>query len=355
MAAIIERQGRDGKPTFQVKVRLLGHEPLSATFRRKSDAREWAASTEAAIREGRYFPTRATRNRTVADLIDRYRQSSHKGKRSWKDADRALTWWRSRIGLLTASGLTPAKLSECRDELLRKSKDRKGSTLQPATVRRYFAVLSHLFSVAYREWQWVDRNPTRQVTMPRLPPGRARFLDDAERKRLLNACKESKSPMLYPMVLLALSTGMRRGEILNLEWKDVDLKKGWLVLHQTKNDERRGLPLTGAALQAMKEHARVRRLDTPLVFPGETGKPVNLEKHWQAALTAAKIKDFRFHDLRHSAASELAMGGASPGEIAAVLGHKTLQMVKRYAHLSDAHTADVVRRMNERVFGGNTQ
>ncbi len=139
---------------------------------------------------------------------------------------------------------------------------------------------------------------------------------------------------------------------MNLTWNDVDLRRGLVVVHQTKNNERRSLPLAGHALEVLKKMSKVRRINTSLLFPGrEPRKPVDLRTPWEAALKKAEIEDFRFHDLRHSAASYLAMNGASLAEIAEVLGHKTLQMVKRYAHLSEQHTAGVVARMNEKIFG----
>ena len=152
---------------------------------------------------------------------------------------------------------------------------------------------------------------------------------------------------------LALSTGARQGELLGLRWADVDLGRGQAVLHHTKNQERRALPLTGVALGLLKDQARVRRIDTDFVFAGRAGRPVFPRKAWVEALRAAQIEDFRFHDLRHSAASELAMTGATLAEIAEVLGHKTLAMVKRYSHLTEQHTSKVVARMNERIFGAD--
>jgi integrase len=145
----------------------------------------------------------------------------------------------------------------------------------------------------------------------------------------------------------------------------VDLARGAIRLEHTKNRERRALPLAGPALELMKARraAHAKAGAEALVFPAapppprpgsrapKGPKPVDLRYAWRRALAAAGVSDFRFHDLRHSAASYLAMNGASLAEIAAVLGHKTLAMVKRYAHLSDPHTADVVTRMNRAVFG----
>jgi len=153
-------------------------------------------------------------------------------------------------------------------------------------------------------------------------------------------------------VLLALSTGMRRGEILSLTWDDLDPERRTIILQDTKNKERRAVPLVGVAYRLLRDLRKSRSNESDLLFPGsDPERPVDIRKPWETALKRAEIKDFRFHDLRHSAASYLAMSGASLPEIAGVLGHKTYQMVKRYAHLSDQHTVAVVERMNEKIFG----
>ena len=121
----------------------------------------------------------------------------------------------------------------------------------------------------------------------------------------------------------------------------------WLTLGQKLSEENCG-PLAGPALDLLRELSRVRRIDTDLVFAGPDGRAIFPRKPWERALTAAQIDDFRFHDLRHTAASYLAMSGATLAEIAEVLGHKTLEMVKRYSHLTDQHTSKVVARMNEK-------
>ncbi len=141
-------------------------------------------------------------------------------------------------------------------------------------------------------------------------------------------------------------------EILNLIWSDIDFERQVIILHETKNGERRVLPVQGFALSLMKAHAKVRNLHCDYVFPSKKKcQPIDIRTSWENALAKSKIEDFRFHDLRHSAASYLAMNGASLAEIAEVLGHKTLQMVKRYAHLSEAHTSTVIASMNKKIFG----
>ena len=193
----------------------------------------------------------------------------------------------------------------------------------------------------------------KRVSKPREPRGRVRFLSDEERIALLKACHESSNAYIYPVVVIALSTGMRQGEIMNLRWEHVDLFKGRIILHQTKNGERRAIPLKGLALQLIHDLANCKSMDMGLLFPSKENlnKPIDLRFPWEQALKKAGVKNFHFHDCRHSCASYLLMNGATLAEISEVLGHKTLSMVKRYSHLSEMHSAEVIERMNNSVFG----
>ena len=368
MATITKRTDSTGATSYRVEIRLKGAGRQSETFKRLTDARKWAQATETAIREGRHFGTVEAKRRTVADLIDRYTRDVLPGKKAKTQAPQGqqLAWWRARIGEKTLADCTPALIAECRDALAGTVSKRRKTALSPATVNRHLAALSHAFTVAVKEWGWVEANPLAKVSKPKEPRGRVRFLSDDERERLLQACRASASPDLYPAVILALSTGARQQEILGLHWPQVDLARRVATLHETKNGELRVLPLAGPALELLRERAKVRRLDTDLVFPGRArrpgpdGKPkppapVDLRTPFETALNRAAIEDFRWHDLRHTAASYLAMNGASLAEIAEVLGHKTLSMVKRYAHLSEAHTASVVERMNARFLAGGAK
>jgi integrase len=261
-----------------------------------------------------------------------------------------LNWWKEKLGAYSLANITPTVLAEYRDKLADGITSRKASRSN-ATVNRYLAALSHLFTVAVKEWGWLDENPLAKVTKLKEPRGRVRFLSEQERKALMKACKESTNPYMYLVLVLCLSTGARKMEILNLRWGDIDFSRGVFTLHETKNGERRVLPIVGLALDLLKEHASKRATNTELVFPGTNpNKPMDLRTPWETVIKKAELNDFRFHDLRHSAASYLAMNGASLAEIAEILGHKTLQMVKRYSHLSEAHTAKVVTKMNEQIF-----
>jgi integrase len=346
MATIVSVRGKEGV-RYRVQVRLKGSRTESAYFKRKTDAKKWAGQIEAAIREGRYFPSREAAKHTVADLIDRYLQEvSSRKPRSMESREQHLRWWRERLGHLRLRDVTPAAIVEQRDALLH-GITRRGIERGPGTVNRYLGSLSHAFTIAVREWEWCDQNPCRRVARAQEPRGRVRFLSSEERERLLQASRESPNRLLYPLVLLAVSTGARRGELLGLRWNAVDFEHRVIRLEHTKNGDRRALPIVGPALDALRELGQVRRIDSDLVFPSRRGaEPAGIQKAWNKAVEQAKLKDFRFHDLRHTAASYLAMSGATPAEIAEVLGHRTLAMVRRYAHLSAEHVVGVVERMN---------
>jgi len=352
MASIEKRTSQDGEISYRVKVRLKGFPTQSATFERLTDARKWEQQTESAMREGRHFKTTIAKRHTLAGLIERYlKQLETQNPKRHDDVKQKLEWWKEQLGYCSLADLNKALIAEKRD-LLASTTGPKKKKRAPGTVNRYYTALSHALSVAVNEWEWLEHHPMRKLSKLKEPRGRIRFLSDGERNKLLDKCKKSRHPYLYTIVVLALSTGARRGEIMNLQWPDVDFNRRVITLHQTKNDERRILPLEGHAFDLMKKHGKVRKINSEFVFPSDDPKkPSGIQFFWNKAVKDAGINNFRFHDLRHSAASYLAMNGASLAEIAEVLGHKTLSMVKRYAHLSEAHTAKVVQRMNEKVFG----
>ena len=351
MASIDTRTSPSGKVTYRARTRLKGFPQQVATFTDITDAKKWAQATEVAQLEGRHFVVNEAKRHTLAELIDRYdRDVLPQKPKNARAQRRQLAWWKQQLRYCVLADVTPAKIAEARDHLLRTPMP-NGRQRAPATAVRYLAVLSHAFSVAMKEWGWVNDNPLRKVSKPKEPPGRVRFLDDDERAALLAACKASKSPLLYPIVVLALATVMRKGEVLGLRWEQVDFARERITLHETKNGERRGVPLVKLALVLLQGLAKKHRADTPLVFTSPTvARPLDITKAFSTALATARVANFRFHALRHSAASYLVMNGASLAEVGEVLGHKSVQMTKRYAHMADSHLRDIVAAMNEKVF-----
>ena len=269
MATIQEIKGKSGKITYRAQVRKKGFPPQSENFDRKTDARKWAVSIEAAMEERRFRNVAQAKKRTVAELIDRYIENVlPKKPKSASIQKSQLLWWKQQLGMLTLADLTPDLFVDCRDKLAKKEVP-SGALMSPATVNRYLAVMSHALNIAVKEYRWLPDSPMRDVSKLPEPKGRVRFLSDDERKRLLDACRDYDNPHLYVIVILAISTGMRKGEIMNLTWDDVDLEKKVIILQDTKNKERRAVPLVGRALELITELRSKRSNETDLLFPGK--------------------------------------------------------------------------------------
>jgi integrase len=350
---IEQRNTRAGATRYRAKVRLKGARPVSMTFARKTDARKWAEATAAAIREGRYTKTAEAKRRTLADAIERYIDTVLPRKpKSAPFQKRQLEWWRKELGHLFLADVTPANVVAARDRLMATTDDR-GRRRGGATSNRYLAVLSHLLTVAANEWEWLDDSPLRKIRRLRETKGRKRFLSQAELNTLFSACRGSSCRALYPIVVLAVATGMRRGEILGLRRDQVDLVRQTITLSDTKNGESRELPLDGHARNVIEQWCEAITSPHALLFPSKTGTtPVELRKPWYAALEQAGLLDVCFHDLRRTAATNLHATGASTLEIGKVLGHKTEAMVRRYTQHVDSSLRGRVRAMNDAIFSG---
>jgi integrase len=363
MAAIRERKDQNGKVSYQAQVRIQGYPPQSKTFLRKTDAKQWAIQTETEIRTGMTIRKSTASKHTVREMLERYRDNVLIDKANGgKDHKTHIAWWIDELGHYALSEVTTDLVTRSMDKL-KKSKTRLGKSPAPATVLRYLMALSHAFNVARKQWNWCESSPVENVQRPKVKNERTRYLTDTEREALLHACKNSQNSDLYLVVLLAISTGMRKGEIMSMRWQDIhtapDQSFTRVHLTKTKNDKARSVLLTSPALELLEER-RTKLLDslqaktaTGLIFPSSVNEdqPVDLRKPWGSALQAAGIEEFRFHDLRHTTASYLAMNGASLLSISKVLGHQTTKMTERYSHLATSHIDEVVRSMNEKKFG----
>jgi len=235
---------------------------------------------------------------------------------------------------------TTRLIEELQTRLL--SKGRK-----PATANRYLATIKHMFTKAV-EWDMVEEEAAKRVNrVKHLPENnrRLRYLSEEEAEALTQAC----SPHLKPIVITALNTGMRKGEILSLEWeKHVDLRHGFITLDITKNGERREIPINQTLRRTLQ--GIVRRLDSPHVFVDKEGQRyLDIKRSFHSALKKAGIKDFTFHDLRHTFASQLVMKGVDIATIKELLGHKTLTMTLRYAHLAPSHKVNAVELLDGNI------
>lgn len=182
MGSYKERKDENGKVvSYNAQVRIKGHPPQYASFKRKTDMERWIQNTESAIREGRHFKTTEAKKHTLGELIDRYiRDILPTKKKSVEKQTMQLNWWKKQIGCYLLSEITPSIIAEQRDNLLRETTNRN-KPRNPSTVVRYMAALSHAFSIAYKEWGWIEASPISKVSKPKEDRGRVRFLDDDER------------------------------------------------------------------------------------------------------------------------------------------------------------------------------
>jgi integrase len=325
---------KSGEVRYRTILTQSGKDIKSKTFRRKQDATTWGIR---AVNESQHFEAKGIKPCTIpfSRLADEYMQWW-----SGKDHDRArlVTWWGQRLGEVLLSDITPELIRE-----LLKSKN----TLAPATYNKHLAVLSSVLDFATRKQeddsvieQYIDINPCKKVRSLSVSNKIVRYLSDAEKSRLIRSA-QALGGKFYLKVLMALTTGMRKGELDQLRWCDIDFEKGLALLSDTKNGTPRHSPIPTVA---MTELVKYREIGNGLIFPSSTdsSKPFDYRKQWANCLTAANIKNFRWHDLRHDTASTLARDGRTLKEIAEILGHKSLLSTDRYAHLCTEHKSQLL-------------
>ena len=362
MATIQKRKKKDGTTIYKVVIRVKGYPTMSASFDKLTAARTWIGQHEPLMKEGRHITDYEAKKHTLNDLIDRY-IAVELPKRKPTDHQKykmQLEWWKKHIGKYLLSKITPALLSECKERLITEEspKPKNGrKTRSEATANRYMACLSIVLSKATKEWGWIDENPMLKVSKFTESEKQDRFLMPNEINRLLNACMtfELKGDCYhqetYLFVLIALSTGARYSEIHNLRWQNVDFKNRQFYFLNTKNGENRGVPMTEPANEALKDFKKVRNIKSDYLFTTKDGDNlIDMRVRFYKVLEQAEVKNCRFHDLRHTVASHIAMNGGSLLDIASVTGHKTMQMVKRYSHLTQKHTAQLLQSTTDEMF-----
>jgi integrase len=350
MATITKRVTGKGEVRYRVQVRLRGYPTRHATFELKEDAKNWARDVERQLKRGHMGA--GERDRTFGELLDRFEKERLPDLPQYDHGYRGhLRWWRQELGAFYLRHITPSLIREAKEKLLREP-GRKGKR-SGATVNRYLTTLSTVLTLGMR-LDWLEQNVARRVEHEQEPDGRVRFLSrpvderDCELDRLLAACKESPCADLSDLVVLALHTACRAKELLRLKAACIRLSVGGFTLpgEIAKNGEPRFVPLVGEALEVVKRRLRRLQPGSGLLFPGRGDEPRPFPRHaWDKALESAGIENFRFHDLRHTHASYLAMLDASAIELKETLGHKTLAMVSRYAHLANLHKSKVSARL----------
>lgn len=223
-------------------------------------------------------------------------------------------------------------------ENYRKIRLDKGRT--KATVNREVACLKCMFNKAML-WGKIKENPVTKVKFFKEENTIVRYLAEDERERLLKACNLSDAVHLYPIVVVALNTGMRKGEIINLRWRDIDLANKFIHVETSKSGKRRDVPMNKFLTETVRFD--IKKPGSEYVFCNDKGKPfIHVDRSFKTALKRAGIRDFRFHDLRHTFASYLVMAGVSIYTVSKLLGHSSVRVTERYAHLSPKETVAAV-------------
>ncbi|KLK93940.1 integrase [Microvirga vignae] len=315
MAAIRKRGSR-----WEAQVRRKGYPSLTKSFDTHADAIAWARDQERAIDRAE-LPSnhRELKSYTVSDLLERYEREITACKRG---ADRE----RSKLRVIRSHHISKATLDKVSGAMVAQYRDTRLKTVTSGTARRELAILQHCFEVARKEWGLaIPTNPVRQITLPSPGKARQRRLTPEDLKTFWQAVDRARANWVKPMVILAIETGMRRGELLSIRWENVDLNSRLIQLTQTKNGHERIVPLSPVAIQTLSSISR----HADHVFPV---KPYAVRQGWDRLVKRAGVQDLRFHDLRHEAVSRLFELGLSVPEVAMVSGHRDPRMLFRYTH-----------------------
>ena len=321
---------RKHRDKWQAQVRRQGCKPVSKTFHRKADAEAWARKIEQeADRDGVLVDRRPLRTTTVGDLLARYaREVTPKKKSAGTEAGLIRQLQRRSFSDESLQAASPTLFASYRDERLRE--------VSSASVRREFDILHNVFAVAQSEWTLpLKENPVASVKKPAPSRARERRLSKKEESALLEACGAMRNKELRPFVILAIETGMRRSELVSLEWRNVDLEGRVAHLPDTKNGDSRDVPLSSRAVTTFRELAS--NSGSRYVFASSQNA---LRLSWEHARQRAGLTDVRFHDLRHEAVSRLFEKGLNVVEVGTISGHKELRMLRRYTHLRASSLAD---------------
>ena len=280
------------------------------------------------IAEGRFFETREERERTFGEMMDRYlkERAVLKAPKSHQRDRQALNHLRPVFGDMVLAEIAPKLLAGYKTQ-------RRIEKAAPATINKELQLVRHAFNVAMREWEWCRENPMHRVSMEPVRNEVDRWLTADEEERLL----ASSSPWLREMMGFALHTGMRQGEILNLQWQDVDFARGILMVMKSKNGTRRTIPLNATVYELLAAKQATTGAARGPVFTTPRGHELHvryLAREFCEARDRAGIPDFRFHDMRHTFATRLVQRGVDLYKVQRLLGHKTSLMTQRYAHHS---------------------
>lgn len=307
----------------------------SAKTRNINEALKLLAKRKTEVAEGKYPQKVIIKPHTFSELADEYLKYVST-QRSYKTKLYVVRQLKERFKDMILRKFTPLQIEKLQAEMLKEG-------YEIASINKTTTILKHMFTKA-TDWNMVEPEVAQRLRKAKNLKGenkRLRYLSKEEAQRLID-CAE---PHLKPIIQVALFTGMRKSEILSLKWSDIDLKNGFIFLRKTKNHEPRQIPMCNALKTIMKDLFLKRRLDTDWIFYNPINpsqRLLDIKKAFNTACRKAGIRDFHFHDLRHTCASWLVMAGVDLRAVAEILGHKTIRMTMRYSHLSPEHLQKTV-------------
>ncbi|TGP82077.1 site-specific integrase [bacterium M00.F.Ca.ET.227.01.1.1] len=329
---------------WQAQVRRTGHTPISKTFINRADALRWIRQTEQELdRSALAYDPSALQRMTVADLLRRYARDVTPGKRGHaSEAKRIEVFLRYDWANLTLARITPQAFTRYRDKRLRE--------VEGGTVLRELGLLRTVFEIARREWDIpLQANPIANVRRPKAATGRNRRLHADEFAALLAACADGRNDWLEPGIKLAIETGMRRGELLNIRRSNLDLANGLLSIPETKTDIPRTIPLSEKAVLILRSLQDTGTEDRLFPVSANAFRLAWERCKHRAAKHKPGIVDLRFHDLRHEAVSRFFELGLNVPEVAAISGHRDPRMLFRYTHLKPEDIVAKLRQAGRQV------
>lgn len=357
---------RGGKQVtrYRAHVRRAGFKSQSKCFDSLANAKAWLRNAEADAAQMRQEADGTHLFSRVADLF--VKAPPRRGTKFWSQTH--LVYWVEQFGTRDVKTITRADINVAMAALQEKRAERRtfegqvkqsDKTISSATVNRYLATLSSLFNFALN-MGYVDRHPIKggQVTKLEEPSGRRRILTPEEEDRLIEEAERSTWPAMALFLRLALTTGARKSELRGLLWSDIDLNRRVAVLRKSKNGEQRTLPLVISVRDALIQAKKVQPLNSDLVFfdPKRPADPKNVDTIWKHVRARAGLEADRedsldrvvLHSTRHTAATKLVAGGANVIQAAAVTGHKTVGMLKRYTHMKTDDVLALADRLLEK-------
>ena len=340
---------KNGK--IRARVRIAGFKPMSNTVGSMKEARYWASTTEAKIRTSKIIPELEASKHTFDELTEVYLDhikttKNHQFKVKKSHLNKFLySLSGKKLSEINKSDIVIVVNEMGKEKTLRK-KIRKQST-----IARYLATLNHCFKFAINDVEWLSFNPISTITKPQESNPRTRFLTKEELYILLKSAKNVEN-RLFILIHVLVSTGMRVGEALGIRRCDYYPEENAIVLYETKNKTTRRVFIHGKAKELFDYllDKSSKKGNNWYLFGGkDKGNYQYYRRKLLETLKTSKISDFGFHGLRHTAASYLAMSGATLQEISEILGQKSIKMANRYSHLLDSHTSEKVKELSKNI------